>query len=140
MDRSPPLIRTLTVADASAYREIRLRGLRDEPDAFGTSADEEAARPLDLTIERLRRQEASGEDFTLGAFDGTGALLGIAMFSRFAREKERHKGAITGVYVVPEARGIGLGRALVADAVARARRQPGLVQIQIVVVTRKTIA
>ena len=133
-------IRLLTEADGSAYREVRLRGLREEPDAFSTSYVDEAARPLDITIDRLRSQQRDLNRFTLGAFDGSGALLGIITFSRYSREKERHKATISGFYVVSEARRGGLGRRLLNETLARARQIPGLIQVDLVVVTRQFAA
>ena len=39
------LIRGLTVTDAFAFREIRLEGLQQHPDAFGSSHEEEVEKP-----------------------------------------------------------------------------------------------
>ena len=57
-----------------------------------------------------------------------------------ARDREslakfRHRGDITAMYVVPEARGRGLGRALLADALARVRSIPGVEQIHLAVIS-----
>jgi ribosomal protein S18 acetylase RimI-like enzyme len=133
-------IRPLTEADAVAYREVRLRGLREDPDAFGSSYADEAARPLEVAIARFRARLSAPDSFFLGAFDARGTLLGVVGFTREAGEKERHKATITGMYVVPEARGRGVGRALLDETLTRSRRLPGLAQVQLSVVTRKVAA
>ncbi|AUX41189.1 uncharacterized protein SOCE26_025990 [Sorangium cellulosum] len=40
-------VRRLTEVDAAALRALRLRALREEPDPFLTTFDEEQARPLE---------------------------------------------------------------------------------------------
>ena len=64
-------IRRLEPADAALYREIRLEGLRNNPEAFGNTFEAESARPLSLFSERLRDSEI------LGAFEGS-EIVGIA--------------------------------------------------------------
>ena len=130
-------IRALTEADAAAYRQIRLRGLREDPSAFGSSYEEEVTRPLDVTAEWLRAKQVGPESFALGAFDEREELLGVISFTRVSRLKERHKAMIHGVYVVAEARGRGVGRALVAETLTRARQLPELTQVQLSAVTRQ---
>ncbi|HZS02139.1 MAG TPA: GNAT family N-acetyltransferase [Chloroflexota bacterium] len=123
-------IRQLTHADAAEYRQLRLRGLREDPEAFGTTYDEELARPLTLIQERLR---GSAGGFTLGAFDGT--LIGVVTLVREVRAKSRHRATVIGMYVAAEVRGRGVGRALLVAACARARQIDGLEQLHLAVVT-----
>ncbi len=103
----PPFtIRRLTQADAADYRAIRLAALQDSPDSFGSTYDSEAARPMSGWEERLA---------TPGAFGAylDGKIAGMARFVQDAGSaKERHKGAVYGMYVAPEARGRGIGSAL----------------------------
>lgn len=123
-------IRVLTEADAEAYHALRLRMLREEPEAFGTAYEEAIGRPFSMTIERL--QANPQERFTLGAF-AAGRLVGSISFTREAGHKTRHKGAITAMYVAPEVRAQGIGRTLVAAAVGRAQELPELEQIYLAV-------
>lgn len=129
-------IRPLEVSDAQHYRTVRLRALREEPAAFGSSYEEQVDSPLSFFEDRIRPTERR---ITLGAFDGE-ALVGMVTFLRESGLKDQHKGAIIGMYVAPEARGRGVGRALLLAAIDRARAMPGLEQIQLGVVTRNTAA
>lgn len=130
------MIRTLEERDGEQYRALRLRALREEPDAFGGSYEEQVDSPLEWFIGRIRETETR---FTLGAFDGE-TLMGSVMFTRETGMKQRHGGVITGMYVAPEARGRGIGRALLLTAIERARAQPGVEQIHLAVVTRNRAA
>lgn len=66
------MIRALGQADAAAYRALRVRALRDHPEAFGRTPDE--IEDAEALAERFAR--ASAElDFVLGAFDGDTRLL-----------------------------------------------------------------
>lgn len=110
MNRS---IRALGPADAAAAHALRQQALRDEPAAFGASpgdAHESLAAWTDLL----------GRAAIYGGFAGA-ALHAIAGLALNERAKTRHKARIWGVYVVPAARGGGLGRALVAHVIAEAR-------------------
>lgn len=109
-------IRVLTEADAARWRDLRLRMLREHPDAFGTSYEEALARPLETFAQRLREPD----NWTLGAFEGE-QLLGSVGLRREAGAKDRHKAMIWGMYTAPEARGRGIGKALLDEAIARAR-------------------
>jgi ribosomal protein S18 acetylase RimI-like enzyme len=109
-------IRRLTVPDAPAYRAFRLRGLREHPEAFTSSWEEDRAKPLSASEARLM----SHQQRHWGAFVA-GALHGIAGLELLARNKERHKGRVVGMYVAPESASSGLGAALLEAIVADAR-------------------
>lgn len=132
-------LRVLTEDDAQRYWPLRLRALRDEPDAFGSSYDEVKDRPLAEVAERLRPHLEPPEAFTLGAFAGE-ELVGTVTLTREPRRKVAHKATITGMYVAPAARGQGIGKALLVEAIARARGFAGLEQIMLSVVSTNTTA
>jgi RimJ/RimL family protein N-acetyltransferase len=120
------LIRILTANDAAAYQALRLRGLRESPEAFGSTYEGEVDTPLEQIAERLSHG-AAGDDVIFGAFeDDGGALVGLAGVRRGTSLKTRHRAGVWGMYVAPEARGRGVGHALVSALIAHARSQEGV--------------
>lgn len=125
------LVRPLTPTDADALHSLRQEALRVSPEAFLATAEEEHERDAAWFASKLG---APGDDFTLGAFL-EGELVGMAGFVREQRRKVRHKGFVWGMYVRPDARVRGAGKALLDELIARARRIQGLKLINLCVVT-----
>ena len=128
-------IRAPTEDDAEDFRRLRLRALKEHPEAFGSSYEMESTLPLQVVADRLRQSSDSPDDFTLGAYRQA-ELVGMVGFFRQRNEKERHKGSIWGMYVQSEEQGKGVGRALLTQAVERARLLTGLEQVGLAVVAR----
>jgi RimJ/RimL family protein N-acetyltransferase len=124
-------IRLLGADDASVYHALRLRMLREHADAFTSSFEEDATKPLAWVVARLT--PATEDGAVLGAFDTTGVLVGSIGFAREARRKQRHKALVFGMFVAPEHAQQGIGRALLAACIARARATPGLEQLTLTV-------
>lgn len=131
-------IRRLEPADARAYRTLRLRALAEHPEAFTSSAEEEAHKPLAWSQDRLRADAERPHDFFLGAFaaeKGATApvLVGMAGLTGRYRPKERHNATLVGMYVAPEVAGQGLGRALVEELLRLSRGLPTLELVDLTV-------
>jgi ribosomal protein S18 acetylase RimI-like enzyme len=126
----PTNVRRLTEADAETWWSLRLRALREEPHAFGSAYEEARETPLERVRERFNRAES----FILGAFEGD-ALVGTVGCVRHQGVKERHKAFIWTMYVAPDHRGRGVGRALITRAIELAGGWTGLDQIHLAVTT-----
>lgn len=114
---------------ALAYQKVRLYALQESPAAFGSSYAEEVDRPLAVVAERL----GDKSNHVFGAIDGEGQLAGIVTLRWERRPKSSHKAFIFAMYVLPEYRGQGIGRALLETAIGRAR-ELGLRQLNLSVV------
>lgn len=113
---SAVVVRQLGVADAEAYRALRLQGLLDAPTAFTQSYEEQSTWPIERFRERLG---AAPPDAIFGA-ELSGRLVGIAGFALQSGLKRRHRGEMWGVYVDPAGRGLGIGRELVQRVIDHA--------------------
>jgi RimJ/RimL family protein N-acetyltransferase len=119
-------IRQLTPADAASYRSIRLAGLKQNPEVFGSTFEAEFAKPLAWFFDRLSNSQV------FGAFCGS-EILGTAGFAIRDGAKEAHKGLLWGMYVRPDARGAGVAGRLVEAVIAFARPRVELIQLSVVV-------
>ena len=126
MSASAFSIRRLVPSDAGVFREIRLEGLQNAPDAFGSTFEKESGEPLRYFVDRLDRNAVFG-----GFFDNS--LLGVAGFYKQEGTKMNHKGVLWGMYVKPEARGSGLAPALVETVLEHASKEVEQVQLTVVV-------
>jgi GNAT superfamily N-acetyltransferase len=109
----PELVRA-TPDEWVRWREVRLRALTADPDAFGSSLEIER----DWTAEQWRTRLASGHDW-MAVVDGAA----VATAGWFVREPGLCD--VVAMWVDPAWRGRGLGR-LVLDAVVEEVRAAGL--------------
>jgi ribosomal protein S18 acetylase RimI-like enzyme len=123
-------IRRFGVNDAEALWELRMTALESDPWSFAESVEE----LRQISVEEYGRRIGAGGDsnFVMGAFEGDHSL-GMCGFYRETLLKRRHKGHLWGVFVVPAARGKGLGQVLAERAIEMARRMLDLKSIQLTV-------
>jgi ribosomal protein S18 acetylase RimI-like enzyme len=123
-------IRQLAAHDAPVYQPLRLRALREHPEAFGSSLEDERPLPLEQVARQL--EDTSGNSVSFGAWLD-GQLVGIVSLYRSPRPKTRHKALLGGMYVAPEARGNSIGKALLEHALSYARTMDGLEDVTLAV-------
>lgn len=105
---------------------LRREMLADSPFAFSSSPGDD----IGCNVEEMRRRLAPDrEDAVFGAFAPD--LVGAVGVVRERHLKERHKATIWGMYVRPASRRAGLGRRLLAAAIAHARSLPGVRQVHL---------
>ena len=125
-------IRLLVPADAAAYATLRLQAFEQHPQAFTSSAEEEAQKPLSWSVQRLTPDPSKPHDAFWGAFEA-GALVGMVGLHGRYRPKEKHNATVVGMYVAQTASHRGLGRALLQALLAWARQWPTLEQLDLTV-------
>jgi ribosomal protein S18 acetylase RimI-like enzyme len=126
------IIRKLQPHEAAIYREVRLACLKNVPQYFGSTYEEEVLNPK-LTFETFIQNE-SPDHVMFGAFDEE-YLIGITGFNRMARQRAMHRGEIVQVYVDSNYRGQNIGEKLIRHALEYAFNLDGLEQIQLSVIT-----
>jgi len=117
------LVRLLTAEDTAHYQPIWLRALKEHPEAFGRDYSEERRVGLEQVAAQLNANPAERAAF--GLFCGE-ILSGVATLNRYPGRKTRHRAIIGSMYVIPEARGQGGGKALMGAVLEYARAQRGL--------------
>jgi len=128
-------VRPLTPADAAAFRELRLRALKEHAQAFTSSYEHDVRQPVAAVEKRLT---GDGGNAFWGAFV-EGNLVGMVGLTCEPRAKNRHKGRVVAMYVAPEFVRRGLGSALLQAVIDHARDVAGLEQL-VLTVTRSNAA
>lgn len=131
-------VRELHPQDAAAYQSLRLRGLKESPAAYSSSYAQEVGRaPAEFTARVT--PAADGSRCVFGAFVDE-RLAGMLGFVRLPEEKLRHCAELVGMYVAPEFRRRGFGRALMEAAIVHARSVSGVRQLKLSVNATSTEA
>ncbi|MCT9811914.1 GNAT family N-acetyltransferase [Acidovorax sp. Be4] len=112
-------VRPITPQEWSTYRDLRLRALRDAPDAFGSTYAAEVSRTDEAWAERIAGATSSGKDQVFFALHGDQAC-GLVWCQQSAAEPGMAD--LYQMWVAPEARGLGAGQALLQAALAWARQ------------------
>lgn len=124
-------IEPLREKDWELWKKIRLEALQTHPEAFGSSFEEEAI------YTELEWKKTFKSSVIFGAFLDN-QLVAVSGFYIFQPLKMRHKGALFGMYVKPEARGKGIADALIKKIISHAHSS--VIQLYCSVVTSNKTA
>jgi GNAT superfamily N-acetyltransferase len=105
-------IQRLSIDEGLRLRTLRLRALADAPDAFSSTFAEVAAHPLDMWRQQLQ------EIATFVAVHD-GEDVGLVRCASDAQQQDT--AWLISMWVAPEARGQGVGNALIDAVIAYAR-------------------
>ena len=128
-------IKVLNEQNTQTYRTIRLNALRNNPESFGSSYEEEAA----FDVEQFTKRITKPNSYTFGAFVEK-RLAGICNISFQPRKKMNHRAELFSMYVEPDFRGKGIGKALVERAIHSAHERKTVQQIYLTVVSSNKTA
>lgn len=106
-------VRALTEDQWEEYRSVRLSALKESPEAFVATYDQETDYDEDFWRLRMRRSER-----LLAEVDGT--AVGVASLGRADGEDGETLGELFGLWVAPEWRGRSVAATLVKSAAQHA--------------------
>ncbi|RJX25729.1 MAG: GNAT family N-acetyltransferase [Acholeplasma sp.] len=121
-----PIIRQMNENDVKQYRLLRLEALKNHPEAFASSYEEEILYDESIYVQRLKQQST----YSVGAFDGD-AMIGMAVFVPQSRTKISHMADIFSVYVSPLYRKHNLGYLMIQTIINHAKQLGFIEQIKL---------
>jgi len=130
------IIRPAGSTDALQFCELRQENLRDYPTFFGSSYEARENCSEEWAIKVLQGNPLEGGSFVA---EYEHRLLGMTNIRRSLNIKLRHWATITGVYVRPDWRGLGIVDGLFEACFEWAKKQQ-LVLVKLAVVTSNPIA
>ncbi|MCG1023228.1 GNAT family N-acetyltransferase [Sutcliffiella horikoshii] len=121
-------IRQLSATDAVDYRDVRLEALKNNPEAFSSSFEEELEYGSEVYEGRLSHEHI----YTFGAFVEN-RLVGTVTLICETKKKIKHRATVVAMYVLPEQRKSGVGKALMNEAITKAKELKDIEQIYLAV-------
>jgi ribosomal protein S18 acetylase RimI-like enzyme len=118
-------LRLLRVDDADEFVRVRRHALVTDPEAFGERPETDEASQLAFVRKRLTTSSVEQGAVVVGAFAPD--LVGFVGVNRTTAISAR----IWGLYVVPDTRRAGIGRAILERALESARAMDGVASIEL---------
>jgi RimJ/RimL family protein N-acetyltransferase len=115
------VIRHARADEAQRLRELRLTSLSQDPDAFGSTYERDAAMPESRWREWAEKSEEGSEQRTFVVVDGADRWLGLALVR--ADDEAPGDAVLNAMWVAPAARGKGAAKALCHACAAWARER-----------------
>jgi ribosomal protein S18 acetylase RimI-like enzyme len=109
-------VRPLGEEDWQDYRAVRLEALRESPDAFAATVEEEESFDESQWRERMKRSARL-------VAESNGAPVGVVSIGKASSEEDALAGELFGLWVKPELRGKGVATRLVNNGAALARNR-----------------
>ena len=131
------IIRKLQPYESAIYREVRLSCLKNVPEYFGDTYEEEVLNPKFMFETFIENN--SQDHFMFGAFKEE-KLIGITGFNRMDRQRARHRGEVVQVYVDSNYRGQNIGEKLIRCVLEYAFTLDGIQQVQLSVIASNQTA
>jgi len=125
-------VRPIRPDEVVALHGLRLRALSTDPDAFDQTVQDAEDKGL-APMAELVDSAAAGRDLVL-VTETRGGLDGLVVVSRSRRPRSQHRARLWGMWVAPEARGRGVGGALLDGAIEWCQEQ-GVEMVDLWVVT-----
>jgi len=110
------IIERLNETHAILYRTLRLQSLKENPEAFGSSFEEESKMELEFFKKRL----SDPDNVTFGVFNNHN-LIGILTLRTSQRIKTKHNGHLVAMYVDKDHRRKGIGKLLIKKVISYAK-------------------
>ncbi len=125
-------VRLMGAPDLAAYKALRDLMLAAHPEAYTSDAETELRRTPETYLARVAGAADGGWPFTFTAWRGEW-MCGAVTCERDERVKVRHIAQVVAVMVHPDARGNGIGRALLEACIglARQRRDTALLTLSV---------
>ncbi|HEY0677975.1 MAG TPA: N-acetyltransferase [Chitinophagaceae bacterium] len=123
--------RQLIPSDQNEYNRLRLEGLKNYPQYFGSTFEEESLL-ISLRLSNAIRA-ADYCNFAFGAFSEKGGLAGICGFVTDTKIKTKHRGELVQMIVDPEYKGQSIEKILLELIIGKAFSNEQTEQITLVV-------
>lgn len=114
------------------YKNLRLEAVEDSPQSFFNTVEEINAQSDESWQEKITN--------VFFAVDDADKLVGMAGYYCDTREKLAHIAKVVSVYVSPDYRSKGAGRALLMAVIEDAKAKPQVKKLQLEVITTQVAA